>query len=92
MLPNLLPEAKATQKAEDLFDQGNNLLDAQRYQDAIAFYDKAIAIKPESAEVWINRGNALTSLQNYKDALASYDKRSPSNPTKMKLGITEVML
>ncbi|MHC5730413.1 MAG: tetratricopeptide repeat protein, partial [Nostoc sp.] len=44
----LLIEAKATQKAEDFFHQGNHLLDGQRYEDAIKAYDQAIAIKVEN--------------------------------------------
>jgi tetratricopeptide (TPR) repeat protein len=70
----LLTEAKANQQAKDLFNRGNNLLDGQRYQDAIAAYDKAIAFKPESADAWINRGIALTKLQKHTEALVSYDK------------------
>ena len=76
----LLTEAQASQKAEHLFRQGNNFLDAKRYQDAVEAYDQAIAIKPESADTWVNRGNALTSLKQYKDALASYDKAIAIQP------------
>ncbi len=78
----LFIEAKATQKAEDFFHQGNNLLDRENYEDAIKAYDKAIAIKVESPEAWINRGIALTSLQRYQDALASYNKAIAIKPNK----------
>ncbi len=50
----LLIKAKSSHKAEDFVNQGNNLLDSHRYQDAIAAYDRAIAIKPQIAEAWIN--------------------------------------
>lgn len=78
----LFIEAKATQKAEDFFHQGNHLLDRQSYEDAIKAYDKAIAIKVENPEAWINRGIALTSLQRYKDAIASYNKAIAIQPDK----------
>ncbi|WP_138500418.1 tetratricopeptide repeat protein [Nostoc sp. PA-18-2419] len=78
----LLVEAKATQNAEVFLTQGNNLLDNQRYQDAIKAYDKAIAMKAEIVEAWINRGIALTSLHRYKDAVASYDRAIAIKPDK----------
>jgi tetratricopeptide (TPR) repeat protein len=78
----LLIKAQSSQKAEDFVSQGNNLLDTHRYQDAIAAYDRAIAIKPKIAEAWINRGNALTSLQRYKEAIASYDRAISIRPDK----------
>ena len=46
----------------------------QRYQDALASYNRAIAIKPDKYEALINRGIALTKLHRYKDAIASYDR------------------
>jgi len=78
----LLVGAKSPQKAENFLDQANNLLDARRYQDSIAAYDKAIAIQPKIAEAWINRGNALTALQRYKEAIASYDRAIAIRPDK----------
>ena len=45
-----------------------------RYADAIASYDKAIAINPSYAEAWLNRGVALDYLGRYDEAIASYDK------------------
>lgn len=78
----LLTKAQASQNAENLFLQGNHLLDTQRFQDAIQAYDKAIALKPESPATWINRGNALISLQQYEAALASYNKAIALKPDK----------
>ncbi len=46
----------------------------QRYQDAIASDDKAIAIKKDFHEAWYNRGNALTALHLYVDAVVAYKK------------------
>jgi tetratricopeptide (TPR) repeat protein len=46
----------------------------QDYKQAIASYDKALAIKPDYHEAWNNRGNALENLGRYEEAIASYDK------------------
>ena len=38
---------------------------------AIASFDKALEIKPDSYEAWYNRGNALGNLGRLKEAIAS---------------------
>ena len=43
-------------------------------QEALASYDKAIALKPDFAAAHYNRGNALMILNSAEEALASYDK------------------
>jgi tetratricopeptide (TPR) repeat protein len=45
-----------------------------RHQEAVANYNKAIAIKPDYVDALFNRGNALQALGRFDDALASYDK------------------
>ena len=73
--------------------QGNFLLNFQKYQDAIASYDKALAIIPSSPEVKLNRDFAISKLKeiadkfyndrDYANAARSYDaldKTLPHNP------------
>ena len=38
----------------------------KRSDDALASYDKAIALKPDYAEAYNNRGNALQELKRYR--------------------------
>ena len=61
-------------KSKDWFNEGNTLHELQKYEEAIASFDKAIAIKPDYYEAWHNRGVALSELQRYEEAIASYDK------------------
>ena len=53
----------------------------KRPTEALASYDKAIALKPDYAEAHNNRGNALMDLKHPTEALASYDRRLRSSPT-----------
>jgi tetratricopeptide (TPR) repeat protein len=48
--------------------------------DALASYDKAIALKPDYAEAHCIRGTVLKELKRYVDALASYDKAIALKP------------
>jgi predicted O-linked N-acetylglucosamine transferase (SPINDLY family) len=50
-------------------------LEAQdRLQDALAAYDRAIALDPDNAGAWNNRGNILRRTGRLEDAVASLDR------------------
>ena len=54
--------------------------DLKRLAEALASYDKAIALKPDYAEAYNNRGIALQGLNRPEEALASYDKAIALKP------------
>ena len=60
--------------AEAHCNRGNALKELKHYQEALASYDKALALNPDYAEVHFNRGLVLNEIKRYEDALASYDK------------------
>ncbi len=41
--------------------------------EALAAYDKALALKPDLAEAWLGRGNVFSTLKRYDEALAAYN-------------------
>jgi len=45
-----------------------------RREEALAYYDKALAIKPDYAEALFNRGIVLRDLKRPAEALASFDR------------------
>ncbi len=51
-----------------------------RPAEALASFDKAIAINPDDAYAWNFRGVALHELGRYTEAVASYDKAIAINP------------
>ena len=52
---------------------------AERYEEAIAAYDKAIEIKPDYSLAMLYRGDTLIRLKRYEEAIASYDKAIEAN-------------
>jgi tetratricopeptide (TPR) repeat protein len=78
----LLRTAQTSKKVEDLFNQGNKLLESRRYEEAIATYDKLLSLKPDRVDAWNNRGNALTAIGRYQQALESYNKAIALKPSK----------
>ncbi|WP_353932286.1 tetratricopeptide repeat protein [Okeanomitos corallinicola TIOX110] len=66
--------------AVDLYSQGNTLLQLNRYEDALAIYQKAVNIKPDYIQGWYGQGRALFALKKYQEALAAYDKAIQIQP------------
>jgi tetratricopeptide (TPR) repeat protein len=60
--------------------RGDILRQLDRYEEAIASYDRSLAIKPDFYEAWDNLGIALFELGRYEEAIASYDKALAINP------------
>jgi len=52
----------------------------RRFDEALAGYDRALAVRPDFAEALNNRGNALQELKRFDEALASYDRALAVRP------------
>lgn len=59
---------------ETCSQEGNRLLAAKRYEEAIAAYERALQLKPNACYVWQQRGEAMRRVQRYAEAIASYNK------------------
>jgi tetratricopeptide (TPR) repeat protein len=66
--------------AIELSKQGNTLFDLQRYQDALAVYEKAVDVRPDYPQGWNGQGKTLYKLKKYKESLAAYDKAIQIQP------------
>lgn len=53
---------------------------ARRFKEALAAYDRAIALMPKNAEAFSNRGIVLQALGRFAEALASYDQAVGLDP------------
>jgi predicted O-linked N-acetylglucosamine transferase (SPINDLY family) len=52
----------------------------RRRDEALASFERVLAIRPDFAEAWYCRGNALQSLNRTAEALASYDRALAIQP------------
>jgi tetratricopeptide (TPR) repeat protein len=66
--------------AGDYAKQGDACFFENRYEDAIAAYDRALEIQPDLADTWNNRGVVLTRMQRYPEAIASYEQATTIRP------------
>lgn len=66
--------------ATELYQQGETLANLQRYDDALAAYDRAIGIRQDFPEAWKGRGQMLAQLQQYQPALDAFDRAIQLDP------------
>jgi tetratricopeptide (TPR) repeat protein len=69
-----------TGDAVALLNHGVQLAAQQRFDEALADFDKAIALDAGLAEAFNNRGAALYKLGRFDDAVASYDRALALEP------------
>lgn len=64
---------------------GSALLGLGRQQEALAAYDRAIAMSAQNIEAHYNRGNALAAMKRFEEAIASYDRSIALNPNNAQV-------
>ena len=67
-------------KAETEFYRGVTCHDNKEFKKAISYYNTAIEINPQYAEVYNNRGIAKSALGKYQEAIVDCDKAIEINP------------
>jgi arylsulfatase A-like enzyme/Flp pilus assembly protein TadD len=60
--------------------KGFNFLHSEKYNEAIAEYDKAIALKPEFPKTYYNRGYCYMALKNYDQAIVDFSLAIERDP------------
>jgi tetratricopeptide (TPR) repeat protein len=57
-----------------LIELGNCFDYLNRYNDAVAFYEKVIGVDPLHADAWFNKGMSLKKMGHEKEAKACIEK------------------
>ncbi|MDX2243295.1 MAG: tetratricopeptide repeat protein [Leptolyngbyaceae cyanobacterium bins.302] len=72
--------APLTFTANDYVEQGKAFYFENRFEDAIAAYDKALHMEPDNHKAWFSRGAVLVKLQKIDEALKAYDRALELKP------------
>ena len=59
--------------AVEWYNEGIDLDNSMRYDEAIACYDRALEIDPKFVPAWSGKGYTLRKLNRYSEAIACYD-------------------
>ncbi|MEC4805573.1 MAG: tetratricopeptide repeat protein [Jaaginema sp. PMC 1080.18] len=73
-ITKILPQSPNRQKLIAWDQQGNALIGLGRYNEALAAFNRAIALSSTYADAWSNRSVALWHLGRFEEALASSDR------------------
>ena len=65
---------------DNLISQGKKLLDDNKFEDAIGFFDQAILLDPANPDLWNYKGVALRSLGRYEEAIDCFNKSLEIEP------------
>ena len=76
------------------FSRGVALHQLKHYEQALANYDKALALNPRLAEAHNNRGNTLKALRRYQQALDSFAAalQLGSDPSEVHINCGNIFL
>src|SRR5207244_1153647 len=66
--------------AKALNNRGDALRALDRFEEALASYDRALAIAPDFVEALLHRGVTLRALGRFAEALACYDRMLATRP------------
>lgn len=82
--PTFTTSPNTTIQAQAWFYQGLRQAKSGDLLGAIASYDQAIELNPNSFEYWFNRGLTLFHLENFTEAIASYNQAIELKPDHYK--------
>ncbi|MEO9278131.1 MAG: tetratricopeptide repeat protein [Nitrososphaera sp.] len=68
----------------DLIKKGNELIKTENYDDALSYFEQALILEPNNAELWNRKGVALRSLGRYDEALECFNKSLSIEPRDNK--------
>jgi tetratricopeptide (TPR) repeat protein len=80
MLTSSLTPRDAAMLADSLHSEGQRLVEQGSHEQALACYDRALAIDPKIAGVWKSKGNCLFALRRHEEAIACYDQALALDP------------
>jgi tetratricopeptide (TPR) repeat protein len=68
----ILPAFSAGKTLEEYIKEGKDFLQANKVEDALVSFTKALQLDPKSGTALLNRGNAFCKQGSYENAIADY--------------------
>ena len=74
------------------YTSGSGALKAGRYDDALSWFDKGVAERPDWGPAWNGKAFALEGLGRYDEALQCYDRAIQLNPNMAELWLQKSLV
>ncbi len=69
---------------DDLVKKGKILLEENKFEEALGFFDQALLLNQNDPELWNYKGVALRSIGRYDEALECFNKSLELDPRDKK--------
>lgn len=83
-VPGAFQDKKKLTLASDYYQDGLRQFGTGNYQQAIAYFDKAIQLQPRYADAYNNRGLAYSRLGQHQEAIQNFNQVIQINPNDPK--------
>ena len=74
------PKASPQKTKEQWLEEAVTLFDQERYEEALAALERALALAPNLALAWYDKGKTLNRLKRYEEALAAFERALQLDP------------
>ena len=65
---------------DKLISQGKALLEENKFEEALGYFEQAVLLEPTNPEMWNFKGVALRSLGRYDEAIFCFNKSLEIEP------------
>ena len=65
---------------EELVQNGQTLMDEEKFDDALGFFEQALLLNQNDPDLWNNKGVALRSLGRYEESMECFNKSLEIEP------------
>ena len=69
---------------DELIKKGKLLLEENKFEEALGFFDQALLLNQKDPELWNHKGVALRSIGRYDEALECFNKSLELDPRDKK--------
>jgi tetratricopeptide (TPR) repeat protein len=68
-------------RSKEYMSQGITVMYESRFDEALALFEKAIKLDPDSYEAYYHFGNCLYNMSRHQEAMEAYNKSISINPS-----------
>ena len=69
---------------DELIKKGKNLLDENKFEESLGFFEQALLLNQNDPELWNYKGVALRSMGRYDEALECFNRSLELDPRDKK--------